>query len=249
MALWIYEDLETPNPMFTHGFHIDLNIQDDLTLINGYEFKLSDVLARSDYYPMSRFVFPYAKVWHESNEYISGATMPFNVFGFTETTSLKTYELAHVLKQSWPVQVIFYPETTNFSNALWLATVDKSVGITVNIEAEQVIPPTYVPMKGAQQINWSPKCVVTGPTTIAPDQTAILEFEYRDRKENFVACNFPCYLKTTGGYLPKTLVPVVDGRCSVEIQALGLKPGDQIDIKFGLGKVYSSAVVHTLTVV
>lgn len=249
MTLWIYQDDTAPNPFFQHGFHIDLNIQDELAVINGYEFKLSDVIARSDFYPMSRFVFPYGKQIINEQEYTSFAQMPYNVFGITETTSLKVFELAHALKQSWPVQVIFYPETTNFSNALWLATVDSKVGITSNIEAEEVLPPTYIPMQGARQINWSPKCVTAGPSTIAAGETAEIQFEYRDRKGAFIACNFQSYLKTTAGYLPKNVVDVVDGRCTTKVTALGLQAGDIIKVKFSLGKVYSNAVEHTLTVI
>lgn len=249
MALWVYKDIEAPNPFFQHGFHIDLNIQDEVAIINGFEFKLADVIARSDFYPMSRFVFPYGKHLDNNQEYISFALMPFNVFGFSETASLKTFELASVLKQAWPVQVIFYPHTTNFSDALWLATVDSVVGITSNIEAEQVIPPTYVPMQGSRQINWSPKCVTYGPSTIAAGSSAEIEFEYRDKDNLYTKCNFQSYLKTTAGYLPKNIINVVDGKCSAKVSALDLEPGDEIKLKFSLGKVYSNAVEHTLTVI
>lgn len=252
MTLWIYEDLETTNPIFKHGFHIDINIQDELANINGYEFKLEDVLARSDYYPMSRFVFPYYRVRNNpepSAEYAGIASMPFNLFGLTETTSIKPPELASILIQTWPVQVIFYPHTTNFSNALWLVTVDSSVGVSSNIEADQVLPPTLIPMKGAKQINWSPKCITTGPNTIAANETAEIEFEYRDKDHNFIPCNFEVYIKVNAGYLPKNIVNVVDGKCKARVSALGLTSGDVIKVKFGLGKLYSNAVEHALTVV
>jgi hypothetical protein len=254
MTLWVYEDLETPNSLFKHGFHIDLNIQDELAIINGYEFKLADVLARSDYYPMSRFVFPFYKVKNyivndQSVEYHSFSSMPYNLFGLTKTTSLRALELANLLHQNWPVQVIFYPHSTNFSDALWLVTVDAAVGITSNIEADQVFLPSYIPTQGASQSISSPKCVTTGPSTIAANDTVEIEFEYRDKDHNFVSCNFESYIKVNAGYLPKNIINVVDGKCTAKISALGLDAGDVIKVKFGLGKMYSNAVEHTLTVI
>jgi len=225
MALWVYEQTENPDPMFVHGFHLDLNITDDVVTINDLEIAWNNFANRSDYYDMSRFVF-----------------------GMTKATSLKPPELAHVLMQSWPVQCITYPETTNFSNALWLVTVDSNAGLTCNIEAEQVLPPTLVPMHGSRQINWSPKCVTSGPTTMNANETVEIDFEYRDRDDNFVACDFTTYVTTSAGYLPKSVINVVDGRCKAKVSALGLSAGDTIDVKFSVGKVYTSAVVHTLTV-
>lgn len=248
MALWVYEQTENPDPMFVHGFHIDLNITDDVTTICGFEIKWDDLIKRSDYYDMSRFVFPTMKEYHDNNTYIVASGIPFNLFGMTKATSLKPPELAHVLRQSWPVQCITYPETTNFSNALWLVTVDPNVGLSSNIEADQILPPSLIPMKGSKQINWSPKCVTSGPTTVNANETVEINFEYRDRDHNFIACDFTSYIKSNAGYLPKNVINVVDGRCKVKVSALGLSAGDTIDVKFSVGKVYTSAVVHTLTV-
>jgi hypothetical protein len=248
MALWVYEQTENPDPMFVHGFHLDLNITNDVVTINDLEITWSTFANRSDFYEMSRFVFPTRSVSTANGDFIVTSGTPFNLFGMTKATSLKPPELARVLMQSWPIQCITYPETTNFSNALWLATVDSNAGITCNIEAEQVLPPSLVPMHGSRQINWSPKCVTSGPSTVNANETIEIDFEYRDRDDNFVACNFATYIKTNAGYLPKNVINVVDGRCKAKVSALGLSAGDTIDVKFSVGKVYTSAVVHTLTV-
>ena len=45
--------------------------------------------------------------------------------------------------------------------------------------------------------------------------------------------NSEAYLESTGGYLPKTRVPIVDGLGSFKVTALGLDTDDEFKVKIG----------------
>lgn len=248
MPLWIYDSSKSDKTIFSHGIDIYIKIEPEVTYINEVPITLESITSRSDFYAFSRFVFPFFKPWDKPDVIIS-PNMGFNILGFTETTSLKVVEVANIFKQQYPVHLFFAPETKNFLDAIWLITVDKNLGVHSNIEASEILDPAIIPTKGFNRKLYTPRPVVEGPDTIRPNETVKLKFEYRDYASNFHPVNFKSYIKSNAGYLPKNIINIKDGYADVSVTALGLEPGDDITVKFGIDKVYSNAVQHKLTVV
>lgn len=248
MPLWVYDSSKTDKTVFSHGIVLNLQIEPESVNINDTIFNLKDIKARSDFYAISRFVFPFFKPWDRSDILVS-PTSCFNILGFTEFSSLKVIEVANIFKQQYPIQVFFAPETENFMDAIWMVTVDKNLGLHSNIEAEEVFEPDIIPTKGFNRKLYTPRPFIHGPTNIKANDTVPLTFEYRNYKGDCKPCNFKSYIKSDAGYLPKSVAQVKDGYATVNVTALGLTPGDTMTVKFGIDKVYSNAAQHTLTVV
>lgn len=248
MPLWVYDSSKTDKSLFNHGITLALQIQPEEVKINDVPVTLAGLKSRSDFYAVSRFVFPFYKPWDKSDIIISPSG-GFNILGFTETSSLKAVEIANIFKHQYPIQVFFAPDTENFMDAIWMVTVDSNYGLYCNINADEVFEPDIIPTKGFNRKLYTPRPVVHGPDTIKANETVGLQFEYRNYLSTFKPVNFKSYIKCDAGYLPKTVVDVKDGYAHVNVSALGLVPGDSMTVKFGIDKVYSNAVQHTLTVV
>lgn len=248
MPLWICDASKSDKTLFSHGIHIDINIEPELTKINGVPITLESIRSRSDFYAFSRYVFPFFKPWDKTDVTIS-PNMGFNILGFTETTSLKVVEVANIFKQQYPIHLFFAPETKSFIDAIWMITVDSLLSINSNIEAAEILEPGIIPTKGFNRKLYTPRPVVDGPNIIKPNETVKLRFEYRDYASVFHSVNFKSYIKNNAGYLPKNIIDVKDGYADVSVTALGLEPGDDITVKFSIDKVYSNAVQHKLMVV
>jgi len=248
MPLWVYESEGEGDKIFGHGIELDLEIHLEYALLNGQRLDLATLKARSDFYAFSRYVFPFYKA-HSNENAIVSPDVGYNALGFTELTSIKIIELAHIFKQSYPIHLIFLPESKNFLDAIWLVTVDKRIGLHSNIEAERVITPGVIPTKGFNRKMYTPRPVVRGPSTIRPNETVTLNYEYYNYNDVFTECDFKSYIKTTAGYLPHNVVQIKDGKANINFTALGLDPGDEAEIKFSIDKVYSNAVQHKITVI
>lgn len=248
MPLWVLDSSKSGDAIFGHGITLTLQIEPEVVKLNGVEIKLKDLKARSDFYAVSRFVFPFYRTSNNPNDIIS-PNNGFNILGFTEQTSLQAVEISNIFKHQYPVQVFFSPDTENFMDAIWMVTVDKDCGLKSNIEAEKVLEPGVHAAKGFRRKLYTPRPFVHGTDTIKPDEVATLKFEYRDYCSVFKPCSFKSYIKSDAGYLPKNVVQVTDGHAEVKVHALGLTSGDTMTIKFGIDKVYSNAVQHTLTVI
>lgn len=248
MPLFVYDSSKTSKAIFSHGITLTLRIEPEVATLNDVPITLENLKSRSDFYAVSRFVFPFHRPWDKPDILVS-PTNGFNILGFTELSSLRVVEIANIFKQQYPIQLIFAPDTENFLDAIWLVTVDSSCGLYCNLQADKVLEPDVLATKGFRRRLYTPRPVITGPGTIKAGEIASLTFQYKNYEDTFKPCNFKSYIKSDAGYLPKNVVEVRDGYADVNVMALGLTPGDTMTVKFGIDKVYSNAVQHTLTVI
>jgi hypothetical protein len=234
--------------MMQSGTKLDLRIEGNAAYFNDKQVLLEDLIRRSDYYPLSRFVFDGYDLLAPNRD-VSIIRSCFNAYTWTQLSSMKITELACVLRGNYPVHVILYPETKSFLDAFWLVSVPSRELLTTNIQPDWIVAPQYEPTQESTQNVYSPRPLITGPRTIGVNETIELEFEYRNWKNEFVECDFDTHIKYNAGYLPKNIVPVRGGRAKVKVTALGLEPGDKIVCKFSVGKIYTNAAYRTLTVV
>ena len=254
MPLGLYELMKADDPqlisIIQNGKSLEVLISEDgsKATINGKSVTFSDLISRSDYYPISRFVFAAQDVFHADKE-MSIIKSCFNAYTWTQLSSMKITELASILYNSWPIHVILYPETKNFWDAYWIINVPTKDLLTTNLVPTYSIKPQYEPHKQFTINRYSPRPVVSGPNIIASGAIVDLDFEYRNWNNQFVECDFDTYIKYNAGYLPKNIVKVKNGKATVKVMAMGLDAGDTITLKFSIGKVYTNAVQHTLTVI
>lgn len=69
--------------------------------------------------------------------------------------------------------------------------------------------------------------------TISADSTETVEFEITDSAGARILKNTTVYLESTGGYLPKSRIEVVNGVGSFKTTAMGLSSGDTYKVKLG----------------
>lgn len=252
MAIRVYELLKAEDPQLASilqcGTKLNLKIEDKVAYFNDKQVKFDDLINRSDYYPLSRFVFQGYDILN-SDSNISLIKSCFNAYTWTQLSSLKITELACILQGNFPLHIIMYPETKSFRDAFWMVNVPSRELLTCNIEPDWIVAPAYEPAHGFGVNVYSPRPVVYGSTAISPNETVELEFEYRNWRGEFTSCDFDTYIKYDAGYLPRNVVQVKDGRAKVKVTALGLEPGDSITCKFSIGKIYTNAVQHTIKVV
>jgi hypothetical protein len=252
MALYVYELLKAEDPQLASilksGHNLNLHIEDKVAYFNKKQVKFDDLINRSDYYPLSRFIFHSYDILNPNPD-ISLIKSCFNAYTWTQLSSLKITELACVIQGNFPLHIILYPETKSFLDAFWLISVPSRDLLTCNLEPDWLVAPTYEPNHGFERKIYSPRPIVTGPEAVSPNGTVELEFEYRNWRREFTPCDFDTYIKYNAGYLPRNIVKVKDGRAKVKVTALGLEPGDEITCKFSIGKVFTNAVQHTIKVV
>ena len=75
--------------------------------------------------------------------------------------------------------------------------------------------------------------VTSGGESITADGSDIVNFKMVDNDDTLIEEDSEAYLESTGGYLPKTRVPVTDGLGSFKVTALGLESGDEFKVKIG----------------
>lgn len=254
MTLHIFETLHVDDPQLVGLMQRDhqklnLKIEDKVAFFNDKQLNFDDLIRRSDYYPLSRFIFNIVDVLNPDRN-LSIVKSCFNAYAWTQISSLKITELACVIQGNYPIHIIIYPETKSFTDAVWMVSIPTRDLLTCNIEPELIVEKTrYNPTQSYVRNMYSPKPVIYGLATISPNATIELDFEYRSWRGEFKPCNFDTYIKYNAGYLPKNIVSVVDGRAKLKVSALGLEPGDEITCKFSVGKVYTNAVQHTIKVV
>lgn len=255
MPYQLYEMMKSDDPqlipILQNGGKLELQVYDDIVHINGKTIRWEDLVKRGDYYPMSRYVFNGNCIFYQA-EPLSVLRSCFNIYPWTELTSLEPHEFACIFERNLVLQVILYPETKKFTDAMWMINVPTRELLVSNFTeppVNQADPGSrYEPVKGYRVKDYLPKPIVTGPTTIKPNETALLNFEYQNWRGEFTECDFDTYIKYDAGYLPKNVVRVLNGKAQVKVSALGLEPGDTITCKFSLGKVYTNAIYYTLTV-
>jgi hypothetical protein len=252
MALYVYEMLKAEDPqlagILSQGHKLNLKIEESVVYFNEKQVRFDDLINRSDYFPLSRFIFHSYDILNPDPK-ISLIKSCFNAYTWTNLSSLKITELACIIQGNYPLHIILYPETKSFLDAFWLISVPSRELLTCNLEPDWVVAPTYEPNHGFERKIYSPRPVVHGPQTMQPDSTIELEFEYRNWRGQFTACDFDTRIKYNAGYLPKNIVQVKDGRAKVKVTALSLEPGDEITCKFSIGKVYTNSVQHTIKVI
>ena len=75
--------------------------------------------------------------------------------------------------------------------------------------------------------------VTSGGGAIDADATDTVNFKMVDNDDTLIEEDSEAYLESTGGYLPKTRVPITDGLGSFKVTALGLESGDEFKVKIG----------------
>jgi hypothetical protein len=254
MPLHLYEALSADDPqliglMQRSHQKLNLRIEGKQAYFNDKQLNFDDLIRRSDYYPLSRFIFNINDILNPDRT-LSIVKTCFNAYAWTQISSLKIIELACVIQGSYPIQIIIYPETESFDDAFWMINVPSRELLTCNVEPELIVEKTkYKSVQGYTRNLYAPKPIVRGPDTILSNSTVELEFEYRSWDDKFKACNFDTYIKYNAGYLPKNIISVKDGYAKAKVTALGLEPGDEITCKFSIGKIYTNAVQHTIRVV
>jgi hypothetical protein len=254
MPLCVYEMLETTDPRMANvlqrgsKLEVFINESGDEATINGKKILFSELISRSDYYPLSRFVFDSSDILNPDRN-VSIIKSCFNAYTWTQLSSLKLIELAFILQMSWTTQIIMYPETKNFWDAFWLLHVPTKEQLDTNLKSTFVIAPKYEPQQKFGIKLYSPRPIISGPVEVGRDQTVVLDFEYRNWNNKFVECDFDTFIKYDAGYLPKNKIQVVNGKAKIKVTALGLEAGDTITLKFSIGKIYTNAVEHKLTVI
>lgn len=252
MPLCVYELMSTDDPrlipLMQGGKKLDIRVKGNNALINGKSLKFSELVERSDYYSMNRFVFNSVDLFVEDKTF-SIINACFNVLPWTAQSSLKVTELTAILHGNYILHIITYPETKDFESAFWLVHVPTIDQLTTNMKIDFLRKPEYLPTQGFTEKLYAPKPIINGPEKISAKKTVTLDFEYRNWNNEFKACDFPTYIKTNAGYLPKNIVEVKDGKAKIKVTALGLEKGDVINLKFSIGKFYTNAVNHTLTVI
>lgn len=73
----------------------------------------------------------------------------------------------------------------------------------------------------------------SGGGDIDAGDTDTVNFKMVDSDDTLIEKNSEAYLESTGGYLPKTRVPIVDGLGSFKVTALGLDTDDEFKVKIG----------------
>jgi hypothetical protein len=69
--------------------------------------------------------------------------------------------------------------------------------------------------------------------TITADGTETVEFKIVDKNGTTIDQDTTVYLESTGGYLPKSRIDVVNGIGSFKTTAMGLTSGDTYKVKLG----------------
>ena len=75
--------------------------------------------------------------------------------------------------------------------------------------------------------------ITSGGTTIDADATDTVDFKMVDADGALIEKDTTVYLESTGGYLPKSRVDVVDGLGSFKVTALGLAAAETFKVKLG----------------
>ena len=75
--------------------------------------------------------------------------------------------------------------------------------------------------------------ITSGGGAIDADATDTVNFKMIDNDDTLIEKTSEAYLESTGGYLPKTRVPITDGLGSFKVTALGLESGDAFKVKIG----------------
>ena len=75
--------------------------------------------------------------------------------------------------------------------------------------------------------------ITSGGDSITADGHDTVNFKMVDKDDNLIEKNSEAYLESTGGYLPKTRIPITNGLGSFKVTALGLEASDTFKIKIG----------------
>ena len=75
--------------------------------------------------------------------------------------------------------------------------------------------------------------ITSGGDAIDAGATDTVNFKMVDNDDTLIEKSSEAYLESTGGYLPKTRVPITDGLGSFKVTALGLESGDEFKVKIG----------------
>jgi len=75
--------------------------------------------------------------------------------------------------------------------------------------------------------------ITSGGGAIDAGATDTVNFKMVDNDDTLIEKDSEAYLESTGGYLPKTRVPITDGVGSFNVTALGLESDDEFKVKIG----------------
>jgi hypothetical protein len=162
--------------------------------------------------------------------------MPFNRFPHTAISKTDSGHYLSMLRDM-AVAVCWVPFASNrdLTQAVW------KIGNRPDFVACANVPVTGTLDTGALR-NWSmapflPKVRLSGPRSIARDDYAQVTVSVLDGETGSVV-DTPCtvYVEAKSGYLPRVQVPV-EGTARFKAGALGLEPGDSVELSAGFKHV------------
>lgn len=221
-----------------------LRVDEEKMTINGREFLLADLQARNDFKPFCSYIFPLsnreAKLQHGEIIYPHYPAMTFPFERFSETQHNKLASIfPHLQHLFLPVQVVFYPDTKKFSDALVIVnqqTEDSLIRITSsdhNGNEQEINPHFSGPFSLVNDI--IPKCTLEASEMVSTRGTT-LTFKYHDRQGNFVPATFEATAKADKGFVSHSKFEVVDGIGKFKFIPYGLDNGEKTQIQVGIGR-------------
>ena len=134
------------------------------------------------------------------------------------------------------VGVVFVPFKKDSLDDLRCECLSSEAPVIVGFDVGESTHDDTVPSDGLYWHNFYWTVVADGnPPVLTPGATITLPIKLAWIKGADCAGNTTLDVETDAGYIPKRRISVVDGKGAVEISALGLKTGDAIKLKFGVG--------------
>lgn len=253
--LWLRRQLFSSHAVILH-------VEEDKFILNETEFKLEDLRRRSDFRSFSRYIFPLKQTNEPRsiNDATGGthsypiAYRPFDAFSMTFNSKNTPFEMSEM---SWfhiseSVSFIFYPNSTNFKDALCIA--DRAQDqhtpfeVTTMVDGEKVqYTADQVFERDMPKNHFLPQCVLSSEKSVVGQAGIKIDFQYKDVEGNEVETpNFYATTKSDKGYLSHSKFPVKGGKGSFRFYPLGLPKGETVDIQVGIGKFTDVASI-TLT--
>lgn len=239
-----------------------MHVTENVFTLNGKNYLLSDIKARSDFRAFSRFIFPFSFLKRTGEAFAEAVIVDGQEVHFDKPTPLTPFErYAHTFNSKYsgfpdfpilncPLSMIFYPETQNFKDALLIVTKQADVvPLEITIDANgQTVP--YVPdYEGPLPTNEHllPKCSLTAENNVVPFNGTNIIFAYRDIAGMPKAVDFTATVKTDKGYISHNKLDVTGGVGMFKFVPLGLSSGEIAKVQVGIGK-YTDVCSVELTI-
>lgn len=239
---------------------IIIHLTEQEIIINENKIKLGDLKNRSDFHSFSRFVFPLKLLSFNQRtikddyggEHLYPITLnPFELYSATASNKITAGELAEQSFQNISVQIIFFPHTKTFKDALLIVnrpnseytpfkvTTEDQFGKIVDYNADKQIfldEDQYYRQNRALTKMTLPKCELEllGPVS---SSGVDIKFTYKDINGQSVDVDdFKIKIKCDSGYINKSEHVTTKDTAIFKFIPLGLNSGDKVNVQVGIGK-------------